>query len=272
MTRWLRARMIGDRALALVLVVVMSPVIGALAVAVRLADRGQAFVAVPRVGRGGHIFKMWKLRSMRVESDDGRANGLSLTAANDTRITPVGRRLRAYHLDELPQLWNVVRGEMCLLGARPEAPEFVDLTDPRWQQVLAAPPGIAGPTQLVVADWERHLITRSAAGHVYVDEVLPVKLAIDGWYTSSASPRLDTLVALTLLRRFMPGTGSYTLKRLVLRKVPEARTVNAEAARTTARPETTPDRPAPSQALRPTPVEPRQPMAVAVHTPTAEVT
>ena len=106
------------------------------------------------------------------------------------------------------------------------------MADPRWQLVLSAPPGIAGPTQLMVNDWERHLITACGAGSVYVEEVVPVKLAIDGWYVATSSPRLDTLVLVTLLRRFVPGTGSHTLKKRIRREVPESHAVDAPAVAT----------------------------------------
>lgn len=229
----MRVRTVADRIVAAVLLAVLWPAIAVLGAAIRLSDRGPAFVGVPRMGRNGQVFTMWKLRSMRAENPDGRANGVSLTSVDDNRITPIGVRLRAYYLDELPQLWNVVRGEMGLLGARPEAPEFVDLADPRWQAVLQAPPGIAGPTQLMVNEWERHLISACGEGSVYVDQVVPVKLAIDGWYLRSASPRLDALVSITLMRRFMPGTRSHTLKKLITNQVPEAAAIRLE--------ETTPD-------------------------------
>ncbi len=228
MSRWMQARSTLDRVVAAAALMVVWPFIAVLGLAVRLSDRGPAFVGVPRMGRGGQVFTMWKLRSMRADNADGRANGVSLTSIDDNRITPIGTRLRAYYLDELPQLWNVVRGEMGLLGARPEAPEFVDLTDPRWKAVLQAPPGIAGPTQLMVNEWERHLISACGQGSVYVDQVVPIKLAIDGWYLRSASPRLDALVAITLVRRFMPGTGSHTLKKLINNQVPEAAVIRIE--------------------------------------------
>lgn len=230
MSRWLRLRVVADRVVAAVALVVLAPLIAVLAVAVRLGDRGPGFVGVPRVGRGGRVFTMWKLRSMRVANPDGRAGGIALTANHDPRITPVGLRLRAYYLDELPQLWNVVKGDMCLLGARPEAPEFVDLTNPAWQQVLTAPPGIAGPTQLMVNDWERHLISACGEGSVYIHRVVPVKLAIDNWYLSQSSPTLDLLVGGTLIRRFIPGTGSHTLKQRIRRQVPEATAIDRDMA------------------------------------------
>ncbi|HMS90288.1 MAG TPA: sugar transferase [Acidimicrobiales bacterium] len=222
MSTWFRLRVAFDRVAAAILLALLSPLIAGLMVAIRLNDGGPTIIAVPRVGRNGRTFGMWKLRSMRAETPDGMAKGVALTTEHDDRITPMGRRMRAWHLDELPQLFNVVRGEMCLLGARPEAPEFVDATDPRWRHVLSAPPGLAGPTQLVVSQWERRLISQSPDGSVYLTDVLPVKLAIDNWYVANSGPRLDALVAATLLRRFVPGTGSYTLRRLVRRQVPEA--------------------------------------------------
>jgi lipopolysaccharide/colanic/teichoic acid biosynthesis glycosyltransferase len=219
---WLRVRTLVDRLVASLLLLAVAPVILSLAVVVRRHDGGPAFVAVPRMGAGGRTFRMWKLRSMRAEQADGRARGVSLSGAVDERITPVGRRLRAYYLDELPQLLNVVRGEMSLLGPRPEAPEFVDLDDPAWQLVLTTPPGLAGPTQMVVNDWERELIDREPGGTAYVRAVVPVKLAIDHWYVQTATPVRDALIFVTLVRRFLPGTESTTLRSLVFRQVPDA--------------------------------------------------
>lgn len=232
MSRWLRLRVQLDRAIAAVLLVVSSPLALALMLAIRLRDRGPALIAVPRVGRDGEPIRMWKLRSMGADRPDGRSTGISLTSADDDRITPVGRFLRAWYLDELPQLWNVVRGEMCLLGPRPEAPDFVDRGDPRWQRILEAPPGMAGPTQLIVNDWERELISAASDGSAYVHEVLPVKLAIDQWYVRSASPRLDCLVIVTLLLRLVPGSHSVKLKNRVHRDVPGSHVVRTDACRT----------------------------------------
>ena len=219
---WFRVRLALDRTIALVLMVVLAPVVAVCAWLVRRHDGGPAFIAVPRLGQHGRPIQMWKLRSMRADLPGGMASGVALTGEHDSRITPVGVKLRAYYLDELPQLYNVVRGDMCLLGPRPEAPEFVDLADPEWQAVLAVPPGLAGPTQLIVNDWERDVITTSPDGAAYMDEVVPVKLAIDHWYVRRASPRLDALVAFTLLRRLMPGSDMHVLRDLIRAQVPEA--------------------------------------------------
>lgn len=220
MSGWFRARLVLDRAVAAVLLVALAPVMGVLSLLIRRHDGGPGLIQVARVGRGGEPFGMWKLRSMRVDQPGGMAAGVRLTGEHDDRITPIGIKLRAYYLDEMPQLLNVVRGEMTLLGPRPEAPEFVD-DAPAWADVLSVPPGIAGPTQLIVNHWERAVITAEPTGRAYRDDVLPVKLAIDRWFVRSSSPKLDALVAITLLRRFLPGTGSYTLKKVVRRAVPE---------------------------------------------------
>lgn len=222
MSPWFRCRCVLDRVVAAVLLAVLSPVIAVCSVLVRLHDGGPGLIRVRRVGRGGAPLDMWKLRSMRSETKGGLACGVGLTSDQDDRITPVGRVLRAYYLDELPQLVNVVKGEMTLLGPRPEAPEYVDLDDPVWQEVLAVPPGMAGPTQLVVNDWEREVITEYPDGSGYELKVVPVKLALDRWYVRRSSPRLDALVAVTLLRRYLPGTESYTLRKLVRAEVPES--------------------------------------------------
>jgi len=222
---WLRIRLVVDRAVAAIAGLVLAPVILVLAALVRREDGGPGFIAVTRVGRDGRPFRMWKLRSMRAARPDGTADGLTLSGAHDDRITQIGRRLRAYHFDELPQLLNVVRGEMGILGPRPETPEFVDLDDPMWREVLTIPPGIAGPTQVIVNDWERSLIDEVPDGSAYRTKVVPVKLAIDQWYLERSSPITDALVAITLVRRFLPGTESTTLKVAVFAAVPEASVV-----------------------------------------------
>lgn len=221
-SRWLRTRLVLDRLLAAVLVVLTSPIVAVLAVLVRRQDGGAPLIRVPRVGRGGRSFGMWKLRSMRVDTDDGRATGAALTTSDDDRITPIGARMRSLHLDELPQLVNVVRGEMCLLGPRPEAPDYVDMATDGWNQVLAVPPGIAGPTQLVVGDWERTQIDRDEQGDAYRRVVVPVKLAIDSWYVRDSSPGVDLLVLASLVRHVLPGTESPALLRRVGAAVPDA--------------------------------------------------
>jgi len=229
-SRYLRVRIVADRVIAALLLVPCAPVIAALGWLVRRHDGGPALIAVERIGRGGTTFRMWKLRSMRADTSTSRATGVSLTAEKDDRITPIGHKMRGAHPDELPQLLNVVRVEIALLGPRPEAPEYVNDTDPGWRAVLAAPPAIAGPTELAVGDWERDVITAAPDGSVYESEVLPVKVAIDRWYVEQATPAIDMRVVLGLVQRLVGRTASAVIGPvrarvpLAARALPTART------------------------------------------------
>jgi lipopolysaccharide/colanic/teichoic acid biosynthesis glycosyltransferase len=219
MSAWLRLRVRLDRAVAAVLLVPAAPVLAAIALLVR-RDGGPPFITVRRRGRGGADLGMWKVRTMRASGPGGLAGGAALTAGDDDRITPVGRRIRRFRLDELPQLLNVVRGDMALLGPRPEAPEYVDLDDARWQAILEAPPGIAGVTQVLVNHWEAEILRRDTGDAPYVDVVLPVKVAVDAWYVRHASPWIDVL-ALAALAGSVAGRATPRLRRRVERDVPE---------------------------------------------------
>jgi lipopolysaccharide/colanic/teichoic acid biosynthesis glycosyltransferase len=132
-----------DVALALFGLVLAAPVVAVAGVAVALSSRGPALFRQRRVGRNGETFVLLKLRTMR-----SGAAGSAVTAGGDPRVTAVGRFLRRTKVDELPQLWNVVRGEMALVGPRPEVPDYVDLSDPDWLRVLEARPGITDPVSL----------------------------------------------------------------------------------------------------------------------------
>jgi hypothetical protein len=141
----------------------------------------------------------------------------------DPRVTSLGRRLRHYRLDELPQLANVVKGEMALLGPRPETPVYVDLDDPRWKAVLQARPGIAGPTQVLIHDFEAGLAITDLKR--YEAEMVPVKLAIDQWYLHHASPGVDLLVVIALAERFVLRRTTTHLHRRLEREIPEVSTL-----------------------------------------------
>jgi lipopolysaccharide/colanic/teichoic acid biosynthesis glycosyltransferase len=157
---------------ALLAFLALSPLFGAIALAIRLDDGGPALFRQTRVGRYGHRFTMYKFRSMR------SADGLLLTREGDPRVTRVGRRLRAWKLDELPQLWNIVRGEMAWIGPRPEIPEFVTMDDPLWQQVLQFRPGLADAASVEFRDEEKLLASVPDPQEYYRREILPRKLRI----------------------------------------------------------------------------------------------
>jgi len=169
-----------DLAVAVPLLVILSPVLVALAAAVRLTSRGPAFHRATRVGRDGRPFTMLKLRTMRA------GPGAAITTRDDPRMTALGRALRRARLDELPQLFNVVRGEMSLVGPRPEDPRFVALYSEEQRAVLALRPGITGAAQLVFRD-EAALLDPADPDGSYIRAVLPRKLAIDLEYARGRS-------------------------------------------------------------------------------------
>src|SRR4051812_29122689 len=182
-----------QRGLAAVGLVLLSPVLLGLALGIRLTSGGAALHRATRVRPGGP-FILLKLRSMRA---DAAATGPGITAAGDPRVTHLGRLLRRTKVDELPQLWNVVRGDMALVGPRPEDPRYVDLDDPLQAMVFAARPGITGPTALAYRDEEailaasaleiarsvgRDAPTRDDLDRAYRDDILPAKLLMDAEY------------------------------------------------------------------------------------------
>lgn len=214
MSRWLRWRVRVDRVVAAVLLVPAVPVVALAALAVRRHDGGPALIRVTRVGRGGAPFGMWKVRTMAAAGPGGLAPGDPVAGRDDPRVTPVGRLLRRARVDELPQLWNIARGQMALVGPRPEDPAYVDPADPAWEQVLRAPPGVAGVTQALVHRWEAEVVAAGGA-EAYRRTVLPVKLAMDGWYVRSACPSVDLCALRALLGTRRPAAVRRLLDRVV---------------------------------------------------------
>src|SRR5262245_34771842 len=138
-----------DTVLALLLFVAALPVMLVVGLVVKLTSAGPALYRQTRTGRDGRPYTMFKFRSMAHNCE--RKTGPQWATANDPRVTPVGAFLRRTHLDELPQLWNVLRGEMSLIGPRPERPEFVTQLAkaiPDYRQRLAVRPGISGLAQI----------------------------------------------------------------------------------------------------------------------------
>jgi lipopolysaccharide/colanic/teichoic acid biosynthesis glycosyltransferase len=134
---------------AVLLLVLAMPVILVSALLVRLTSRGPAFYTQTRLGQGGRPYLILKLRSMYHQCE--KQSGVRWSAKGDTRITPVGRFIRRTHIDELPQLWNVIRGDMSLIGPRPERPEFAPELErhiPRYRERLLIRPGVTGLAQV----------------------------------------------------------------------------------------------------------------------------
>jgi lipopolysaccharide/colanic/teichoic acid biosynthesis glycosyltransferase len=179
-----------QRLLAAALLALLTPALGLLAVAIRLESGGPALFRAERVGAGGRPFTCYKLRTMAVRP----VLGPRISSADDARVTRLGRRLRSLRLDELPQLWNVVRGEMRLFGPRPEDPAFADLGSELGREVFAARPGIAGLAQLAFAD-EAAWLDGPDPERSYREVVQPRKLAVDRAYLRNRGVGLDVWIA-----------------------------------------------------------------------------
>jgi lipopolysaccharide/colanic/teichoic acid biosynthesis glycosyltransferase len=164
---------------------VLSPVFLLLACAVILSSPGGAFFRQQRVGRNGKLFWLYKFRSMRPAPE--MQTGSLVTASGDARITSVGRLLRHTKLDELPQFWNVLKGDMSLVGPRPEVPRYVAHYTPEQRAVLLVRPGITGAAQLEFRDEEARLAGCSDVETFYITHILPEKLAIDLRYVRERS-------------------------------------------------------------------------------------
>jgi len=171
-------------------------VIGAItALLIYIDSPGSIFYPSTRVGRGGRTFEMLKFRKMRRS-----ARGGPLTMSNDERFTPIGSFLALTKLDELPQLWNVLKGDMRLVGPRPEVPEFVSRYSAEYEELLKVLPGITGPAALEYAS-ESHLLSlQRDPRRFYEESIMPHKIEIDLDYIHTRSLRGDVrILARTVL-------------------------------------------------------------------------
>lgn len=165
-------------------------------VAVKLSSKGPVIYRQPRIGRGSKPFWFYKFRTMYVGE-----GGSLVTMKGDPRITPVGQVLRRWKLDELPQLWNVLIGEMSVIGPRPEVERYVSHYTPEQRRLLEQTPGLAGLSQLVYpgeADILRQCVDPE---EFYIRELMPKKIAVDLQYESSRTfwSDLQLLLEMVLL-------------------------------------------------------------------------
>jgi len=182
--------------------VVVSPLFALIAVAIKLDDGGPVFFTQVRIGRGGKPFTLRKFRTMGVSRE-----GPLVTAAGDARVTAAGRILRKTKLDELPELWNVLTGDMSLVGPRPEVPRYVDLDVELWQEVLRARPGITDPVTLRLRNEEALLASAEGDRETFYRCTLqPYKLRGYRDYLRTRSLRSDVKVLFqTVLAVISPG-------------------------------------------------------------------
>jgi lipopolysaccharide/colanic/teichoic acid biosynthesis glycosyltransferase len=164
----------------------LAPLLAAIAVAIRVDSSGPALFRHERVGRHGRKFQMLKFRSMA-----HGAVGAAITSAGDARVTRVGRLLRATKLDELPQLWNVLVGDMSLVGPRPEVERYTRLFPAEYAAILEVPPGITDFAAIEYRDEEAILGAAADPEAAYRDVVLPAKITLYRRYLAERSFRTD---------------------------------------------------------------------------------
>lgn len=191
---------IGALALALI-----SPVLILVAVLVRLDSQGPAFFRQRRVGKYGVEFEILKFRSMR-QHGPSEPGGRLVTAADDDRITRIGKILRSTKLDELPQLINVVTGDMALVGPRPEVPKYVDhWTAEQREVILAVRPGITDPASIEFRREAEVLASQEDPESYYISQILPTKAKIYVEYVRTKSFRGDLRILLRTTRSVLAG-------------------------------------------------------------------
>ncbi len=186
-----------DRVVALVLLVLLLPILLIVGVAVRLTSPGPALFAQTRVGYRGKLIRIYKFRTMQASSDTGSRDA-AITLPEDKRITPIGRFLRKSRLDELPQLYNVLRGEMSLIGPRPEAlvlSKWYEEEIPFYRYRHIVRPGVTGWAQVL-------------QGHVADVEQVRSKLHYDFYYIKHYSPWIDFLIAVRTIKTMITGSGA----------------------------------------------------------------
>jgi lipopolysaccharide/colanic/teichoic acid biosynthesis glycosyltransferase len=197
LSRWpdSRAKRLIDVFGAVMLLVPALPLMATVAVVIKLTSPGPVLFQQIRCGRDGRRFHVLKFRSMRHARSH---TGPGLTCSNDTRVTPVGRVIRKWKLDELPQLFNVICGEMSLVGPRPDLPEYLDALPSAQRQVLHLKPGITSIATLRFRNEEELLskVPTEALTSYYIANVLPQKIKMELDYASQASLFSDLAVLL----------------------------------------------------------------------------
>ena len=192
-----------DRLLAGAVLFLLSPMLLLVALLIVLDSPGLPFFLQERVGKDGKPFYISKFRTM---TQARRPGGMQLTAAGDARITRVGQWLRQYKIDELPQLINVLRGEMNLVGPRPEVPKYVRYYSETERRALSVPPGITDLATLYYRNESEELAEQEDPEAYYIESILPRKLALNLAYLDRRFAVTDAAVlAVTALVSVLPG-------------------------------------------------------------------
>ena len=180
--------------------VLLAPLLALLALLVQIKEGSPVFFVQRRAGRRGIPFRLIKFRTMRLNAEQ---SGGSLTFRADPRITGLGRALRDFKLDELPQLWNVLRGEMTLIGPRPEVLDWVERYTPEQREVLRTKPGLTDPVQLLFRHEQDYLTTPAE-----YERLFAIKVRQQLEYVRARTALSDLRIALATIRAIFPSQPS----------------------------------------------------------------
>ncbi|ACC80088.1 sugar transferase [Nostoc punctiforme PCC 73102] len=192
------AKRIFDLLFALIGILILSPLFFTIAIWIKLDSPGNVLFRQIRIGRFGREFSIYKFRTMVA---DAESRGKQITVAKDSRITRSGQFLRKYKLDELPQLFNVVKGEMSLVGPRPEVPRYVAYYTAEQRRVLDVLPGITDPASIKFRNESELLKDTANPEYVYINEIMPQKLELNMQYLGQDNLGFALLIILKTLQK-----------------------------------------------------------------------
>lgn len=190
-----------DIIISIIALILLLPFLLFIAILIKITSPGPVFYKGKRVGKGGKIFYMHKFRSMVANADK---IGTDLTKYKDSRITPFGNFLRKTKIDEVPNLIDVLIGNMSLVGPRPESPQYTKYYNERQKKVLSIRPGITGLAQLENRNEDLKLKDQEDPEKYYIQELMPKKLEIDLYYLENRSFLMDIII---LLKTLLPVKG-----------------------------------------------------------------
>lgn len=191
---------------------ILSPAIIILSICIKLDSRGPVFYRQERIGRFGRVFRLYKFRSMQVNADK---KGLLLTVGgHDNRITRLGHLIRKYKLDEIPQLINVLKGEMSIVGPRPEVKKYVDLYTEEQRNVLSVLPGITDVASIVYKNENDLLEAQADPERYYIETIMPDKIRLNQIFIKAPNIRnYFQIIFMTIKEIYSPGTGKVSARQ-----------------------------------------------------------
>ncbi|MDK0562104.1 sugar transferase [Clostridium perfringens] len=190
-----------DLFFSLIGIIITIPIFILVSIMIKLTSKGPIIFKQERVGKNKKIFYIYKFRTM-TDCDD-RASDRQVTVINDQRITRIGRILRKYKIDELPQLYNVLKGDMSFVGPRPEVKKYVKFYEEEYDEILKIKPGITDLASIEYIDENTIISKYSDPEKVYIEEVLPKKLMLNKRYIEEMSIKNDILLILKTIKKII---------------------------------------------------------------------